>query len=88
MFNPAIVPAGANSLPFKYIEVMLDEETGVWLALVFYRQAYEMASDGDKITPSDSFSALDEVTLISRVKKEYPYIVIAKTSGEIKTTPM
>jgi len=86
MINPAILPPNAHRYPFKYVEVMFDEETGAWLVLVFNREAYERAADNEKIKPIDAISAMDEVTAISRAKKEHMYIVIAKTSGEIKTT--
>jgi|GEM_PF-4938598 hypothetical protein len=85
MFNPSIVPAFAYRYPFKYIEVLLDADTGTWLVLVFHRASYETVPDGGSITPIDCFAARDEVTAISRAKKEHPYLVIAKTAGELKT---
>lgn len=86
--DPRLLPPGADRFPFKYIEVLFDEETSVWLVLVFNRRAYETTPDGGKIQPMDCFSAMDEVTAISRAKKEHPYLVIAKTVGETKILPL
>lgn len=86
--NPAHLPEGAHRFPFKYVEVLMDEDTGVWLVMVFDRRTYDSTPEGGKIQPMDAFSGLDEVTALSRAKKEHPYLVIAKTSGECKVLPL
>jgi len=87
MFNPALIPAGMHNLPFKYVEVLLDEETGAWLALIYARNAYEISTPDCPAKFCDTFSAIDEVTVLSRARKEHPMLVIAKTAGEIKFLP-
>lgn len=86
--NPALLPDGAHRVPFKYVEVLKDEEAGVWLVMVFDRRTYETSPDGSNVQSMDAFAALDEVTALSRAKKEHPYLVIAKTCGECKILPL
>jgi hypothetical protein len=68
----------------KAVEIIINEDTGVWLGLVFIKSQYDKLAQGVIISPFDVFAGMDETTVLSRIKEHYSSIEIRKTDGEIK----
>ncbi len=87
---------------YKYAEVLKtdkdDDPAGqtTWLCYIYPKETYEIyqaevgAEVPDVKNPLaiDVFSALDEVTVLSRAKERYPALLIAFTEGEVESLPL
>lgn len=77
----------------KCIDVYYNEEMEYWIAFVFPYDMYKRFQEapegsGAELKAIDVISALDEVTLLSRVKTLYPALVIGQTDGEVMELPL
>ena len=73
-------------------------EQTTWLCYIYPKETYEIYRadmDNKEVTnvepvqpPAiDVFSALDEVTVLSRAKEKFPALIIAYTEGDVDNLP-
>jgi hypothetical protein len=76
----------------NYIEVYHNEDQGYWIGFVYNAEQYVHFQEapeggGAELNAIDVFSALDEVTLLSRIKTNYPAPAIGYTDGQVRDLP-
>lgn len=76
----------------RYINVLHDKENNIWVGFVYNGDAFEEfqkaeEGSGAELKPIDVYAALDEVVLLSRIKKEHSALLIGNTDGEVQSIP-
>ena len=76
----------------KYVHIHYDADNKIWYGLIYAKRAYEawqdsIIKDEDLPDPIDVLAAIDEVTLLSRIKLLYPAISIGYTDGKTEFLP-